>query len=306
MRYRKPGTALRRWLIVLAAFTGLVVAVWGLTNGYRRYRRNIRVQQDQEGIVDLWEKQDYETILSLGESTLSESPLDVGALAYAGYSSYYLAVSRKSQEERNSFLDRAIRHLRLRNVTVSDDLTPMIDYVLGKAYYLKGPSYADLADYYLRRSLDAGYRNDDTYEFLGQAASALGDYKTSLDWFTLAARDRPTDRLLLRMGEDSISLGRYDDAAAYFMRSLDVTRDDALRKKGLFQLGKLYYDMKNFTRARDTLAELAELAPDDAEAHFLLGEVYFELGDMASARREWFRTTYIRPDHRGALLRLYD
>jgi tetratricopeptide (TPR) repeat protein len=232
--------------------------------------------------------------------------MDRDALLFAGYSRFFLAISRLSTEERNADLDASIRHLRLLKARGGTPHPERVDYVLGKAYLLKGTYWADQAINYLMASLDAGYEAEDSYEFIGRAYSALGDVENALYWYELAAENHPTDRLLITLGEEAFKLGLYNDAAGYYRKAIENTRDDSLKKRGLSQLGQLYYDVGNYTMARGVLESLVSMEAGNENYQFLLGETYHELGMDREARIAWFAVTRINPRHVGALRRLYN
>ncbi len=257
-------------------------------------------------ITELWDAGDYPAVSRLAEERLSEDPMNRDALLFAGYSRFFLAISRLSAEKRLEDLDYSIFYLRLLKTRNDTPHPERVDYLLGKAYLLKGPYWADLAIRYLIASLEAGYLAEDSYEFLGRAYSSLGYLNAALDCYEKAAKDHPTDRLLLTMGEDAFQLGRYNEAESYYLKVIDETRDEGIRIKGLSQLGQLYYDVGNYSRAREVLEELVETEPGKAAHQFLLGETYHELGLSQKARAAWFKAVRIDPRHNGALKRLYD
>lgn len=296
-----------RWLLFAAAAVILIAAVF-----YSLYRSAglfiIRSEslREQASVDELWHQGQYAEIVEIAERILLALPTDRDALLYAGYARFYLAISRISAEDRNNDLDLSICHLRRLKARGGTPNPERVDYVLGKAYLLKGPFWADLAVSYIQSSLDNGYLADDSYEFIGRAYSSLGELETALLWYEKAAENAPTDRLYITLGEDAFRLARYDDAVSYYRKAIDDTRDESLRKRGLSQLGQLYYDVGNYGMARDVLETLANLEPNSVDVHFLLGETYSALGEKTLARSSWFRVTAIDPRHNGALHRLYD
>lgn len=301
-RRRSPLTI----LLVVTLVLLLAAIAASLLRGAKLFTRRVDGYQEQLSIGGLWDEGRYAEIAEIAEARLEKSPLDSGALLYSGYAHFYLAVSRLSAEERLDDLEQSILRLRLLKALEEVQRPERIDYILGKSYLLKGPYWADLAVRYLEASLAAGYQASDSFEFIGRAYSALGELETALKWYAKAAELYPTDRLFLTLGREAFQLGRYNEAESYYLRGIEETRDEALRKKGLSELGRLYYDVGNYSRARDILEELVILEPNDPETHFLIGETYLALDDEDSARRSWFRVTGIDPGHVGALRRLYD
>ena len=301
---RRRSPLLLLLIVTLILLVGAVAA--SLLRGAELFRARVEGYRENLSVGTLWEEGKYAEVAAIAESRLEKSPLDSGALLYSGYAHFYLAVSRLSAEERIDDLERAIIRLRLLKAVDGAERPERVDYILGKSYLLKGRYWSDQAVRYLESSLNAGYLADDTYEFIGRGYSALGDLETAVEWYSRAAEFAPTDRLFLTLGREAFQLGRYDDAEGYYLRGIAETRDEALRKRGLSELGRLYYDVGNYGRARDVLEELVLIEPDDPETHFLIGETYHALDDEDSARRSWFRVTRIDPGHVGALRRLYD
>lgn len=293
------------YLLIAIAVVSSVIYV-AVKRGTGLFRERTEISRSVVSVTDLWEDGHYSEVVEISESRLSENPMDRDALLFAGYSRFFLAISRLSTEERNTDLDAAIRHLRLLKARGGTPHPERVDYVLGKSYLLKGTYWADQAIEYLKASMDAGYQSDDSLEFMGRAYSALGDVNNALYWYGLAAESHPTDRLMITLGEEAFKLGLYNDAAEYYQQAIDNTRDDSLKKRGLSQLGQLYYDVGNYTMARGVLESLVEMEAGNQDYQFLLGETYHELGMDREARNAWFAVTRINPRHVGALRRLYD
>ncbi len=293
-------------LYFILAILAVVVFYIALEHGSDLFRERTKNVQRTVSISDLWEEGRYGEVSSIAEDILLEHPTDRDALLFAGYSKYFLAISRLSAEERNSDLDDSIKHMRLLLARGGTPHPERVNYLLGKAYLLKGTYWADQAIYYLKTSLDAGYLAEDSYEFLGRAYSQLEEPVQALSWYQKAAESHPTDRLLLTLGEEAFNLGRYDEAADYYRQSIKSTSDESLKKRGLSQLGQLYYDVGNYSMARGVLESLVSMEPGNQNYQFLLGETYHELGYEKEARSVWHAVTRINPKHVGALHRLYD
>ena len=291
-------------IILIIVISAVVYAAVDRSAGL--FRERTENSRNVISISDLWDEGRYAEVVAIAEDRLAENPMDRDALLFAGYSRFFLAISRLSAEERNVDLDAAVRHLRLLKARGGTPHPERVDYVLGKAYLLKGTYWADQAIYYLQASLDAGYQSEDSYEFIGRAYSQLGDIESALQWYELAAETHPTDRLLITLGEEAFKLGLYDDAAEYYRLSINSTKDESLKKRGLSQLGQLYYDVGNYTMARGVLESLVSMETGNQDYQFLLGETYHELGMDREARSAWLAVTRINPRHIGALHRLYD
>lgn len=304
-RKSKRNSKTTKNLVIPAGSLILLFAIIALLRGATGLNQNLTTKIDSVDISVIWESGDYDRIIELTEKKLEEKPLDTMALIYCGFSYFYKGISQVSNEKTIPLLDRSIYLLRKALIAENVPMESRIHYILGKAYLHKNYYYSELAVYHLKLSIDEGYINDDSYEYIGQAYSLLGDYNESLRFYLKALENNSTDMLYLKISEDYISNEMYNESEKYLKLMIETTRDELLKKKGLFQLANLYYDMKNYSRAEVVLLELTELDKGNENYHFLLGEVYFFLDNIPEARNEWFKTTRINPKHVGALRRLY-
>lgn len=305
VRTKKRSSRKGIHLVIPSAVIILLVVLAALAFGADRLNKNLSSKIDSVDVSLLWEEKNYDRIIELTENKLNEEPLHTVSLIYCGFSYFYKGVSQVSVERSLPMIDRSIfllkRALMLKNVPMES----RINYILGKAYLHKNYYYADLAAVHLEKSINSGFVNDDSYEYLGQSYSLLKDYDRSISCYMKSLETNRTDRLYLRLADDHFNRGDYDDSEKYLKLLIENTRDEPLKKKGLFQLANLYYDMKNYREAERVLTELIALESGNENYHFLLGEVYFFMDDIPNARSQWHKTTRINPKHIGALTRLY-
>ena len=300
---KNRSTLLFLLLFILISFSA---ALFGIFRGASYFSGRINSQPSNQNLLSLWDSREYGSIISLTSRNLESNPMDPYSLFFNGLASFYTALSQVSAQEESLFLTNTVISLRKLMILDSFPKEEIVYYTLGKAYLMKGRYYADTSLKYLQKATDLGYENADTYEYIGEAYSILGDFQKSIENYEKALVLYNSDRLVLKIAEDCFNFGKYDKSAEYYNKLITDTSDESLKKKGLFQLGKLYYDIKNFTMARDTFAELNNLDPTMVESHFLLGEAYYYLGNTTEARQEWHRTLRINPEHRDARLRLYN
>jgi len=284
----------------------LSFSLWGILRGSVFFNSQLKSQPTDLNLLRLWNLRDYDSILELTEASLAVNPMDIYSLIFSGFSEYQKAISQIAVDEVDYYLDKAVLDLRKALIIKDTPQKKLVYYILGKSYLYKGKYYADLSIKYLQLAIDAGYENLDSYEFLGEAYSNLGDYEKSISCYETALKKFKSDRLYLKIAEDSFKFREYDKAAEYYTILVDRTHDESLRKKGLFQLGKLYYDIKNLSKAEETLITLTDMDSTVAEAYFLLGEINFLKNNKKAARKYWHQTLRIDPEHRGARLRLYN
>lgn len=291
--------------LLILLFSGMLL-YFSITRSADLLKRRTAKNNQVISISELWDDQRYSKIVDISEQRLAIDPMDKNALLFAGYSRYFLALSRLSSEQRNFELDLCIRHLRKLLASGDDTNKARIQYILGKAYLGKGPFWSDLALKYLTLTLESGYMPEDLYEYLGRASSSAGKHEAAFEWYDKAAKNYPTDRLLLTLGEESFRLARYDDAAEYYRSAISLSQDDTVIKRGLSQLGKLYYDVKNYEMAKGVLENLVSMDSTSENGLFLLAETYHELGRESDARIFWHKVVRLNSRHIGALRRLYD
>ncbi len=303
---RKEGKSRTTLLFLIIILIAVSVSFLGIARGASLFTSRINSQPANQNLKSLWEAGDYFSILTITDNNLKLNPMDPYSLFFKGLASYYTAVSQVSAEEESLYLNDAIVALRKLLILKDVPKRDVVYYVLGKSYLQKGKFFSDTALDYLQKAQDLGYENADTYEYMGEAYSILGDFEKSIEFYEKALTFYNSDRLYLKIAEDCFNFGEYNKSAVYYNELINRTNDESLKKKGLFQLGKLYYDIKNFTMAKETFQQLNKIDPDVAESHFLLGETYYFLNDNTEARREWHRTLRIDPEHRNARLRLYN
>ena len=202
------------------------------------------------------------------------------------------------------YLDQAVVSLR-RARLAGTPFPGETEYVLGKAYFNKGKYYYDLAISSMESSVAKGYVQKDSYEYIGQSYSQLGDYQKALDNFLLAMRDDPGDLLLLTIGQTYYQMKRTSDAVDYLLRTLNKTDDKEIEERARVLLGGIYLDTGELFKAEEQFTAIAQLDPRSADAHYELGEVYAKMNDPVRARAEWRNALIIDPSHYGARLRYY-
>lgn len=306
MKYKKKKSSRRYILIIILIIISLSAF---LVASKRNIQLISKIQDDpveKNELERLWAERDFNKIYNLTNAKLEENPLDKEALFLYGASLYYLGNSRISTEERMELLDQAIFSLRKLRSISGKLYNEQIDYLLGKAYLGKGQFYADLSILHIEASIEAGYVNKDSYEYLAEAYSLVGKYEESLYYLEKVLESSPNDRVFLKIAENSFQNADYNRAEQFYIKALESSQDELLVKDVLFQLGTLYYNLKNFVQAEKVLSQYLEIDYNNRDAHFMLGESYFYMGDLSSARKEWRRAERIDPYYRPVLVRLYN
>jgi tetratricopeptide (TPR) repeat protein len=289
---------------LLSVLVVLLVAAFFVFNGPARIFGAGGQRKTPGKLPDLFRAEKYDEVIAATDALLVGDPLNPVALSYRGFASFYKSASQNAAEERMPYLDQAVVSLR-RARLAGTPFPGETDYVLGKAYFNKGKYYYDLAIASIESSVARGYVQKDSYEYIGQSYSQLGDYQKALDNFLLAMRDDPGDLLLLTIGQTYYQMKRTSDAVDYLLRTLNKTEDKDIEERTRFLLGGIYLDTGELFKADEQFSAIVKIDPSSADAHYDLGEVYAKMNDPVKARAEWRNALIIDPSHYGAKLRYY-
>jgi tetratricopeptide (TPR) repeat protein len=284
-------------LILVSSFTAALIS-W----------KNRRGNEKRE-LTRLWESALYDETFKLSREKLNQKPMDYFLLTLHGFSSYQLAIAQINAFDTFTFIDDCIWSLRKALLTKKGAEDARIRYVLGKAYYYKGPSYADLAVKFLEEARAASYQARDIPEYLGLAYAAVRDYRNSVASFSLALRpkedsgEEPSDLLLLSIARSYMRLEEPENARAYLQRCIATSRDSDTILSAKLLLGAIIA-AGNPEEAEALYLAILDEDADNAEAHFQLGELYFAGGDTTRARAEWRKAVRTDPAHGPARARL--
>jgi len=127
-----------------------------------------------------------------------------------------------------------------------------------------------------------GYRGRRAMAAVGQALTPGRDYRRWAD----AVEATPTAENLMRLAEQCLALGRFDEATDLYGRAMVgiYAEDPAL----LFGLARARFGAGDFAEARGVLEKLKTIPGyESPEAHLLYARVLEALGDFEAARREY-------------------
>lgn len=259
----------------------------------------------KEKILETWEARDWTGLLALTASSLEIEPLEPYYLTFDGFASFYLAMELPEGEERASYADRAVIQLR-KALSVGKGAFPrtQAEYVLGKAYFHKGPAYADLAVRYLLEAEASDYRAADADEYLALAYGQLGEARAALERFEAALARSRSETLLVAAAQARLDSGDADGAEPLLREAIASGRDALVREKARFALARILMDRKDYAGVESELQLLLAANPESAEAHYRLGLVHQERGDPVKARASWRRAVSLDPMHAASRQKL--
>lgn len=304
--YRRKSRFLRRLvvcIIVLVVSALITIPIISFIN----IRKEASVSMNQ--VSSLWQEGNYQEVYDLTKGLLAEKPFHAMALAFNGYSGFYLAVSETDTTMAQSYLDTAINALRLAALNTRGNARAQVHYMLGKSYFYKNTLsdyhyYSDLAVKYLALAKNENYKADDIPELLGLSYATLGMTEQSIAAFTEALLVRESDILLLSIAEQYYKNSQLSAAKAYLHRISTSTGDDTVRLKSKSLLGQIYLDEENYDEAEKEYRSMLEINPNYADAVFGIGVIYEKRGELVKARSEWRKVLKLDVNHQGALLRL--
>ncbi|MDR1177773.1 MAG: tetratricopeptide repeat protein [Spirochaetaceae bacterium] len=302
---KKPG----QWLDiqvyrknpVLTGLTVMIAAMLVLSLAFLGIRNKNEWGRDRRELLRCWEEGTYGDVYVLSGQWLAKKPLDFFLLSLRGFSSYQLAAAQINASNTLRYIDDCIVSLRKALLTREGERDANLRYVLGKAYYHKGASYADLAVRYLEEARGNGFRAPDIAEYLGLAYAELGDYRNSVVSLSESLNSEDgsyvSDLRLLAIARSYIGLGEGNSARAYLVRCIENSRDATVVIQARLLLGKVLAEQGEAEEAEEQFRAILDESGENADAHFELGELYAALGDATRARAEWRRALRINPGH---------
>ncbi|MDR2897546.1 MAG: tetratricopeptide repeat protein [Spirochaetaceae bacterium] len=297
-RVKRSKNAFVRFFVILLIIAAGVGVSFALSHLVSVTEKTPRVS----ALYELWETGDYEAVYSAASQILEVHPLQNTALAFKGYSAYYLSLAQNDTQMTDMYLDDAIISLRNALYDAQSAVQDQIRYMLGKSYYQKNRFagyhyYADLAVRYLDEAFNGGYAALDLAEYRGLAYASLGMTDESIAAFTEALLVNSTDMLLAAIGEQYYRQGNYIQAQQYLFRALQASEDELLVLKCRSTLGSIYIIEDNLAEAEKEFNAILERDPNYADAYYNLGVIYEKQGDLVKARAEWRKALKIQVNH---------
>ena len=261
---------------------------------------------EKKELLSVWDAGDFENAFQISKEALDTKPLDYFLLIINGFSSYQLGISQLNNHDTVVYMDQCIRSLRKAILLKESANDGRVFYVLGKAYGYKGEKYADLAIKYLETAVSLSYIADDINEYLGLAYAAIGDYRGSVEAFSLVLGSsvKTTDALQLSIARSYMGLDEFDAARAYLLRCAEISPDAKSILTARLLLAEVFLRTGNHDGAEDQYISILKETGGNAEVHFQLGELYNTKGDTTRARSEWRLAYRTDPAHEKARARL--
>ena len=261
---------------------------------YKKHKNTPSIKEISED----WKSLSYNSVYLKSEMILKDDPFNAEALAFRGFSSYYIYIS-EPEEAGNiaTYLENTIISLRQAMYFIKEKDMGKLSYILGKAYYQKGEYYADLALKYLSIAEESNLDFVDLHEFKGMAYLLLGEEEAAISSFTLALKETPSPLLLYILGETYMKISDFQNAKQYFFETISKTKDELLQLKCRYYIGSILFDEGEFEKAKDEFTAILEKDDSSSDAHYGLGLVLEQQGQLVKARSEWRKALKINPSH---------
>jgi tetratricopeptide (TPR) repeat protein len=286
-------------VVIATVSTGIMLLVMNKDHSRRTYR----------DLTRLWNEGAYSEVYAESGKLLDVKPLDFFLLSMHGYASYYMAMAQINARDMQAYADESIASLRKALLSKRGERNGRICYVLGKAYFLKGQDYTNMAIEYLENALKFSYHAEDISEYLGLAYAETHEYWKSIAAFSEAlvpadGETLPSDTLLLAIARSYIELSEDDGARAYLLRCLEISKDFSVISAARLLLGRVLMKKGDIDGAEQQYLSILQEGGEQADAHYELGVLYAGRGETIKARAEWRKALRLDPAYAPAIARL--
>lgn len=267
----------------------------------------------------LYQNIEFKKLNEEAEKILIENPLDYETLVLNGLGYFYRGVEIFSEESRIPFFELAVQNLRKAEL-VGSGHKAKIEYMVGRAYYLMGRQYHDLALKYLLESLNHNFQGEEVYITLGMTYKSLGFYKNALEYFYQALDADKSEVLYNSIAYTHYLAGEFNKAEEVYAFIIDKFNNNEFTNNEFkvsvtFQLGLIYLDRDELEKAQQQFEAVIAENNKHVDAYYFLGNVYEKQAEnnpqlrnkyLIKARSEWRNAYKIDHIHSGVLEKLFE
>ncbi|PSR83779.1 hypothetical protein BD289DRAFT_277516 [Coniella lustricola] len=166
------------------------------------------------------------------------------------------------------------------------------------AYTLQGHEHMANEEYdkaltAFRLSISADRRHYNAYYGIGMVYEKLGNYDKAYTHFQAASQIHPTNAVLICcIGTVLEKQKQVMQALTFFCKATELAPRAAQAR---FRKARALLAVGHLPKAHNELLILADLAPDDARVHFLLGKLYKAQNDKSQAVRHFTQALSLDP-----------
>jgi tetratricopeptide (TPR) repeat protein len=155
-------------------------------------------------------------------------------------------------------------------------------YTLGECYSAIGEK--DRAKEMFQESLNFSSDHQKSLAALGLRALENQQYEEAIQYYERAIQEGiVSDQIYSNLGLSYRKLGRSAEAEKAFLKALEVNPQ---RTEALTNLGHLYHQKKEYSKAIDCFNKALDLAPNLMDVRFALSEIYFRLHELEKLVQE--------------------
>lgn len=262
-------------------------------------------QETLSAVTLLWEKKAYGEVLETTQRLLAKDPLNPYLLMYSGFASFYLSVPEYDIQKKAVYIHNTIRTLRKIFLEEKFPYTADVYYVLGKAYFFKGPYYYDLSLKYLNEALALQFNSLDIYEYRGLIQAYYKKYTESIaDYMLVLEKNDKSPELLYAIAQCYLNLNDNTTAEEYLMKSEMLATDIFILEQIYLSLADIYLQKKNAEKFFAVIEKIKKSNPESAEVYYREGLYYSMQGDIIRARAAWRKALNLDPMHKEARQKL--
>lgn len=176
------------------------------------------------------------------------------------------------------------------------------------SHYIMGVMYEDLGDIdkaidEYKKALKADSKSSLLHLNLASSYIKKNDFPRAIEELRAAAELDPEAiephaiLAILYSSQDKLDMA----SAEYELALKNASKLEPSNIEIYRSLGLVYLQQRRFKEAQQTYRLITELAPGDPQAHFFLGSIYSELGNVSLAEKEMKRALEIKSDYHEAL-----
>ncbi|MEW6607270.1 MAG: tetratricopeptide repeat protein [bacterium] len=188
-----------------------------------------------------------------------------------------------------------------------EKISPQVHYQCGIAYfklsrYAKGKDYYEQSQSALKKSLKGKFETPETHIYLGHIYFKKGLYNDAIEEYTQAKTLNPDDvSAWYNIGWVYKVKGMPNNALSAFRNAVNIPNlDKAISIKIRTVMGELYYQQDLMEHAKDEYKAILKLNRNSEIAHYKLGKIHKNQGDIASAEKELKTVLKINPANKEA------
>jgi Tfp pilus assembly protein PilF len=174
-------------------------------------------------------------------------------------------------------------------------------YIVASVYDRQGEPREAISEY--REALKADYKNADIHVGLASALIKDNNIPKAIEELNLAGQFAPEAVEPPALLAILYSLQNKTEVAnrEYEKALQNASRLEPKNPEIYKTLGLIYLQQKKYKAAQEIYTIILELAPDDAQAHFYMADIYAELNNRLLAEAELKKSLQLAPDFADAL-----